>query len=105
MKTYAIYQLPFENENVRDLSFMSAEQVEEISDQFRLVALIDGLSLDHVFETANCLEFMPERETLIDRVAPMHSISVGDIIQDTHTMQAYVVANYGFNTITMKEIA
>lgn len=102
MKTYAIYQLPFENEHSRDLSFMEASEVEAITHEFRLVALIDGTSLDHVFETSNCLEICPERETLIDRIAPMHSISVGDIIVDTLTDEAYLVADYGFDIIEFR---
>lgn len=102
LKTYAIYQLPFESEHSRDLSFMEASEVEAITHEFRLVALIDGTSLDHVFETSNCLEIMPERETLIDRIQPMHSISVGDIIVDTLTDVAYLVADYGFDQIEFR---
>jgi hypothetical protein len=103
MKTvrYAVYQLPFENENSRELSFMEASQIEEISDQYELVAIIDAQSLDHVFLISNsCMH-----ETLIERVQPMHSISVGDIIHNLETDETYVVADFGFTKINMKECA
>ena len=104
VKRYAIYQLPFENENSRDLSFMSAAQIEEISDQYEFVAVIDGRSLDDVFRISNCCDD-PKLESLIERVQPMHSLSVGDIIHNLHTDETYVVANYGFEKINMKESA
>ena len=51
---FAIYQLPFENENVRDMYFMSPNQIEEISDQYEFVAIIEARNLNHVFEISNC---------------------------------------------------
>lgn len=98
-KKYAIYQLPFENEHSRDLSFMEASEVEAISDQYEFVAIIEATSLDHVFLISNSGEY----ETLIERVQPMHSISVGDIIHNLETDETWVVANYGFDLINMKE--
>jgi len=98
---YAIYQLPFENENSRDLSFMSAYQVQEISDQFEFVAIIKAHSLDHVFLISNSPS--GEFETLIERVQPMHSLSVGDIVHNLDTDETHVVANYGWSKINMKE--
>ena len=96
MKTtkYAIYQLPFENDNHRDLTFMEAQQIEEISDQYELVAYIDGRSLDNVFFISNCCGEDPKLETLIERVQEMSSISVGDIIHNLETDETFVVANY-----------
>jgi hypothetical protein len=107
MKTtkYAIYQLPFENENHRDLTFMEASEIEAISDQYELVAYIDGTSLDNVFFISNCCGDDPKLETLIERIEPMSSISVGDIIHNLETDETYVVANYGFTKIDMKECA
>ena len=101
---YAIYQLPFENENVRDLSFMTASEIERISDQFEFVAVIEARDLNHVFAISNCCGEDPKMETLIERVLPMHSISVGDIIHNLETDETWVVANYGFDLITMKEV-
>jgi len=100
---YAIYQLPFENENSRELSFMEASQIEEISDQYEFVAVIEARDLEHVFTISNCCDMDPKLETLIERVLPMHSISVGDIIHNLGTDDTYVVANFGFTKINMKE--
>ena len=101
---YAIYQLPFENENVRDLSFMTVSEIERISDQFEFVAVIEARDLNHVFAISNTCGEDPKMETLIERVLPMHSISVGDIIHNLETDETWVVANYGFDLITMKEV-
>lgn len=100
---YAIYQLPFENENSRDLSFMEASQIEEISDQYEFVAIIEARDLNHVFAISNCCSEDPKLETLIERVQEMHSISVGDIIHNLETDETWVVSNYGFDLINMKE--
>jgi len=100
---FAIYQLPFENENVRDMYFMSPNQIEEISDQYEFVAVIEARDLEHVFTISNCCDMDPKLETLIERLQPMHSISVGDIIHNLETDETWVVANYGFDKITMKE--
>lgn len=102
---YAVYQLPFENENSRELSFMEASQIEAISDQYELVAIIDGKSLDDVFYISNACSEDEKLETLIERIQPMHSISVGDIIHNLETDETWVVANYGFDLINMKECA
>ena len=98
-KKYAIYQLPFENEHTRDLTFMEASEIEAISDQYEFVAIIEATSLDHVFLISNS----GVHETLIERVQPMHSVSVGDIIHNLETDETWVVANYGFDKINMKE--
>jgi hypothetical protein len=105
MTKYAVYQLPFEHKNARDLTFMAALEIEEISDQFELVAHIDASSFDDVFRISNCCGEDPKLETLIDRAEPMHSVSVGDILHDLETDETVVVANYGFAKIYMKEAA
>ena len=104
-KRFAIYQLPFENENSRDLSFMKPQEVEAISDQFEFVAVIEAKDLNHVFAISNCCGEDPKLETLIERIEEMHSISVGDIIHDLETDETWVVSNYGFDLINMKECA
>lgn len=98
MKRFAVYQLPFENPNVRELYFMSAEQIAEISDEYRMVALVDGKSLDDVFNIGNI-----GPESKLERIEPMHSVSVGDIIEDLVANKTYVVAKFGFEEINMKE--
>lgn len=101
MKSYLVFQLPFENEKCRDLSFMSAKEIEAISDEYELVARIDARSADEAFRIGN---FVCESDaSLIEVVGDMHSISVGDILVDLSTGQELVVARFGFEKITMKE--
>jgi hypothetical protein len=99
MKRFALFQLPEESKFIRELYFMSAEEIGQISDEYRMVALIDGKTLDDVFTIGNI-----GPESKIERVEPMHSVSVGDIIQDVIDNKTYVVANYGFEEIDMKEV-
>ena len=98
MKRFAVFQLPEESKFIRDLYFMSAKEIAEISDEYRMVALIDGKTLNDVFEIGNI-----GPETSIERIEPMHSVSVGDIIQDVIDDKTYVVDKYGFVKIDMKE--
>jgi len=101
MNTYAVYQLPFDNVKSRDLSFMEASEIEEISDEFELVARVDARSLDEVFRIGN---FVVEEDlSLIEMVGEMHSVSVGDIIENLSTGETYTVDSMGFTKITMKE--
>lgn len=60
------------------------------------VATIEADSLDEVFEIGN---MGPEER--ITRLAPMHSISVGDIIVDENGL-GYIVRPYGWALITDK---
>lgn len=101
MNQYAVYQLPEGSKFIRDLYFMSAKEIAEISDEYEFVARIDARSLDEVFRIGNfvCLE----DETLRQVFGSMHSISVGDIIHNLDTDTAHVVAKYGFEEINMKE--
>ena len=99
MKRFAVFQLPEESKFIRDLYFMSAKEIAEISDEYRMVALVNAKTLDDVFNVGNI-----GPESKIERVEPMHSVSVGDIIQDVIDNKTYVVANYGFEEIDMKEV-
>lgn len=101
MTRFAVYQLPFENPMIRELSFLNCDEVAEISDQFELVARVDARSLDQVFRIGNFV--CKEDETLIQILGEMHSISVGDIIQDMDEDRYFVVARFGFEPIEMKE--
>jgi hypothetical protein len=40
MKRFALFQLPEESKFIRDLYFMSAKEIAEISDEYRMVALV-----------------------------------------------------------------
>ena len=99
MKRFALFQLPEESKFIRDLYFMNPNQIAEISDEYRMVALIDGKTLNDVFEIGNI-----GPESKIERVEPMHSVSVGDIIQDVIDNKTFVVAKFGFEEIVMKEV-
>ncbi len=101
MSTYLVYQLPFENENSRDLYFMNEIQIEEISDQFELVARVDARSMDEVFRIANFV--CEEDASLIEVVGKMHSLSVGDIVCNLDTDESFVCASFGWKKINMKE--
>ena len=99
MKRFALFQLPEESKFIRDLYFMDANEIAAISDEYRMVALIDGKTLDDVFSIGNM-----GPESKIERVEPMHSVSVGDIIQDVIDNKTFVVAKFGFEEIVMKEV-
>ena len=99
MKRFALFQLPEESKFIRDLYFMDSKEIAAISDEYRIVALIDGETLDDVFTIGNI-----GPESKIERVEPMHSVSVGDIIQDVVDNKTFVVAKYGFEEIDMKEV-
>lgn len=98
MKRFVLFQLPEESKFIRDLYFMDSNEITAISDEYRMVALIDGKTLDDVFTIGNI-----GPESSIERVEPMHSVSVGDIIQDVIDNKTFVVAKYGFEEIDMKE--
>ena len=99
MKRFALFQLPEESKFIRDLYFMDANEIAAISDEYRMVALIDGETLDDVFTIGNM-----GPESKIERVESMHSVSVGDIIQDVIDNKTFVVAKFGFEEIVMKEV-
>ena len=99
MKRFALFQLPEESKFIRDLYFMDANEIAAISDEYRMVALIDGKTLDDVFHIGNM-----GPESKIERVESMHSVSVGDIIQDVIDNKTFVVAKFGFEEILMKEV-
>ena len=95
-KTYAVYQVPFENDLIRDIRFMNAREIEDVSDQYECVATVEADSLDQVFEYGNM-----QREKFIV-VGEMVSVSVGDIIHNLTTDETFVVDNIGFVKIYMK---
>ena len=95
---FAVYQLDSDDARMRDMYFMSAEEIEAISDEYELVAMIDANDLEQAFTVGNI-----GPESRINRLAPMRSVSVGDILEDLVTGKTYVVAKYGFDEIKMKE--
>jgi hypothetical protein len=97
MKTYALYQVPFENDLIRDKGFMSAGQIEEVSDQYELVGTVEAKDLNEVFFFGNI-----EREKFTV-LGEMVSVSAGDIIEEIESGKTWVVDNIGFVLINMKE--
>lgn len=97
---FAVYQLSDENPKIRDMYFMSSEEIAEISDEYDLVGLIDANGLEQAFTVGNIWA-----EARINVVGPMRSVSVGDILEDLVTNKTYVVSKFGFDEITMKECA
>jgi hypothetical protein len=101
MNTYLVYQLPFDHDKKRDMSFLTVAEFEEISDEYELVARIDARTADEAFRIGNFV--CEEDASLIEVVGEMHSISVGDILVDLSTDTAMVVGSIGFSKINMKE--
>lgn len=95
--TFALYQVPFENDLIRDIRFMNPLQIEEVSDQFELVATVDAKGLEDVFHYGNV------KRSKFNVVGDMCSVSVGDIIHNLDTDETHVVDNIGFVKINMKE--
>jgi len=69
------------------------ETVQKYSRFYSHVANIEASDLDEVFEIGN---IGPERK--IERLAPMHSVSVGDVItvDSVNGQIAFIVASEGF---------
>ena len=65
----------------------------EYAEYYALVCLIEADSLNKVFEIGN---IGPEER--IQRLARMHSISVGDIIEDAEGVR-FIVNSFGFEEI------
>lgn len=62
---------------------------------YRKVAFIDAYSFDNVFEVGN---IGPENK--IQRVAPMRSVSVGDVIRCNDTGVTKFVDSFGFGSVS-----
>ena len=76
--------------NVDPVFFLSA---------YDIVCEIEAADLDEVFEIGN---IGPEEK--ITRIAPMHSVSVGDVIR-TDRGRCFVVSDFGFTRLGEKEAA
>ena len=61
---------------------------------FSNVANITAATLEGVFHTGN---IGPEEN--IERLKPMHSVSVGDVIEDTVDGRLWIVADFGFQEV------
>ena len=112
-KLFTVYQPNFDK-FVKDGNFVSREMADihfkittgdvtpsDISQLCRqylsydTVCTIIAKNLDEVFEIGN---IGPEEK--ITRLNPMHSVSVGDIIEDSTTGKRYVVSPRGFKDLS-----
>lgn len=81
----------------RDISFRpTSELIATHFNYFNKVAIIDANDLDDAFAISN----LGEEEELIERLAPMHSLSVGDVLIDEDNNASYV-ATFGFYSLTI----
>ncbi len=103
LSQYLVYQLPFDHPNKRDMGFFTPEEIAEISDDYEVVARVNARTLEECFRIGNFI--CEEDAALIEMVGEMHSLSVGDIVVDLETEQAYVCASFGWEKIEMKEEA
>lgn len=97
---YSIYQInltdeQYENkvvlETYRSVSFnCSTESVINAKPLYSKVAVIDAEDLEQVFTIGNI-----GPESKIERLAPMHSVSVGDVVVDSNGFASFV-APLGF---------
>lgn len=105
---YQIYQIQFskldeENDVLLDayhykLIEIVAEHISENFKYFNKVAIIDANDLEDAFTISN----LGEEEHLIERLAPMHSLSVGDILIDEEN-KVFVVNTFGFTEIDLPQ--
>lgn len=97
---YSIYQINLTDEQYEDKVVLetyrgvqfgcSVESVMTAKPLYSKVAVIDAEDLEQVFTIGN---IGPEGK--IERIAPMHSVSVGDVVVDTNGFASFV-APLGF---------
>lgn len=77
----------------------SAEKFQpEMSSDYELVAQIEAEGLEDVFRISN----LGNQEESVTRFAPMHSLSVGDVVEDTSNGGFWLCCDYGFEEISAK---
>ena len=71
-----------------------------IDNVYKHTGSIDANNLDEVFHISNTV-----RSKVTTTDIPFGSVSVGDIILDTETLETNIVAPFGFTSVNVKEIA
>jgi hypothetical protein len=97
MQNYQVYQMNFRNvpEALLNITFRpNAEMIVNAKNYYQKVAVIEAEGFDDVFAISN----LGEEEHLITRLAPMHSVSVGDVIVD-EAGKAVFVDMFGFGEV------
>ena len=81
------------------------EEWNEVNSEFyEHVANIEANDLEQVFRISNCPWEREGLKSPIEPIAPMHSLSVGDIVVDENGTQ-WGVERYGFNKIHPFKVA
>jgi len=80
-----------------DFSTLVAEGFDK--GYYRHVANITAYDLEDVFRIGNC-----GPESAINRLLPMHSVSVGDVVEDSDGTK-HLVAGVGFKKVDIKVFA
>lgn len=75
----------------------TAESIVAAKDMYSKVAVIEADGFEEVFEIGNIFEGY---EDVIERIAPMHSVSVGDVIVREDGVTKFV-APIGFQSVTL----
>jgi hypothetical protein len=84
----------YKNRYLNTMMSPTPEAIREAAAMYEMVAEIDALNFEHVFEIGN---IGPEEN--IKRLKPMHSVSVGDVILDSEGNARYV-DDYGFGSVS-----
>ena len=116
MTKYKIYQPQIDRNNVsseidqawqnvvfqHDLSQEELQlNVDKLIDNvYKHTGSIDANNLDEVFHISNT-----DRSKVTTTDIPFGSVSVGDIILETETLETNIVAPFGFTSVNVKEIA
>jgi len=83
----------FYDRYLKTTCFPTADKIRAAYNDYQIVAEIEATDLEDVFEIGNM-----GPESAITRLAPMHSLSVGDIVV-TPEGKEYFVASFGFEEV------
>ena len=113
MATFTVHQLDrnlpeTDIDTYYRLSFNSDRYAPEDFQHYEPVARVEANDMEEVFDISNRLGFVTDadmRDELnqkLRRFLPMHSVSVGDIIEcHTGEHEYYIVADFGFEAVAV----
>lgn len=106
---FTVYQInlsdaDYENRDLREMYLdtimdPTADAIVRAKSFYKPVAEIVTDSFDGVFEVGNLGPKTKLGESIV-RIAPMHSVSVGDVIKDENGVTKFV-APFGFETVSI----
>ena len=86
----------------RDVKFSGSEKyVPSMSEYFEIAATLEAKDLDDVFKIGN----VGPTELVVRHIDRMHSVSIGDIIENVETGECFMVDPEGFTEIEFLEVA